>query len=164
MAIDPKTGRFLREAPLDYFARNVAVGGDNECWPWTGNRFEKGYGQFKCKAFGPLMAASRASWILHNGPIEGRLWVLHRCDNPSCVNPRHLFLGTPQTNHADMVEKGRISRGTGRPAAKLNDDKVRLIRARRQQGATYDQLAVEFEVSRSACFNAAAGTGWKHVA
>ena len=83
----------------------VSVGSADACWPWTGRKFENGYGQFKLGS--KCRKASRVSWELHNGPIPEGKYVLHRCDNPPCVNPTHLFLGTHKENMSDMVAKGR---------------------------------------------------------
>lgn len=88
------------------FWRYVEKRGDDECWEWTGSRFAKGYGVF-CLNKRDRIGAHRMSWTLTNGPIQGRLWVLHRCDNPPCCNPAHLFLGTPVDNVRDMHMKGR---------------------------------------------------------
>ena len=74
------------------------------CWVWTGSRL-RGYGQFWLN--GKLHIAHRVSWVLHVGPIAFGLHALHKCDNPSCVNPDHLFLGTAKTNVHDMMDKGR---------------------------------------------------------
>lgn len=76
------------------------------CWVWTASRFVRGYGALKVDD-GPKGYAHRISWELHFGPIPDGLWVLHRCDNPPCVNPAHLFLGTHLDNMADMDAKGR---------------------------------------------------------
>jgi hypothetical protein len=77
------------------------------CWEWTGACFKcGGYGQFTIE-HGQQVRAHRHSWELHNGPIPKGLWVLHRCDNPKCVRPDHLFLGTCTDNARDMMAKGR---------------------------------------------------------
>ncbi len=78
-----------------------------ECWFWMGSVNKKGYGQISTtRKFGPVLA-HRLSWELHYGPIHEDLRVLHKCDNPKCVNPEHLFLGTPKRNTDDMMEKKR---------------------------------------------------------
>lgn len=79
------------------------------CWLWLGVLSPRGYGKLKSR--GHSMAAHRASYISFRGPIPGGLCVLHRCDNPPCVNPDHLWLGTNADNSADMVAKGRSARG-----------------------------------------------------
>ena len=71
------------------------------CWDWTGTRQPAGYGIIG------KVGAHRISWELHNGLIPSGLWVLHRCDNPGCVNPAHLFLGTNGDNVRDAIAKGR---------------------------------------------------------
>lgn len=81
------------------------------CWIWTGSTSgSKGYGKFSVtsRLYGRKMVrAHRFSWVLHHGVIPRGEHVLHRCDNPLCVNPDHLFLGTQRTNLQDMIQKGR---------------------------------------------------------
>lgn len=79
------------------------------CWVWTAGTFKyrNGYGQFRVRRGDPPAYAHRFAWELVNGPIPQGLHVLHRCDNPPCVNPAHLFLGTQIDNYRDMVSKGR---------------------------------------------------------
>lgn len=76
----------------------------NECWEWQGPRTSQGYGQFK--SFGEQLA-HRVSFILHIGPLPKDACVLHRCDNPPCVNPEHFFLGNRDVNNKDRAAKGR---------------------------------------------------------
>lgn len=81
------------------------------CWEWTGSAGEKGYGYLHSggKVERKPLRAHRVSWEIHNGSIPDGLWVLHRCDNPRCVRPDHLFLGDRSDNMRDCAAKGRIS-------------------------------------------------------
>lgn len=87
------------------FWSKVLKGTDQECWLWNASRIKDGYGKFSVS--GVYQQSHRISWQLTNGPIPDGLCVLHRCDNPPCVNPNHLFLGTNLDNVRDMFAKGR---------------------------------------------------------
>jgi hypothetical protein len=80
-------------------------GGPDACWPWTGARTSWGYGNTRVD--GKTVGTHRVAWQLTHGPIPAGMSVLHRCDNPPCCNPRHLFLGSPLDNKADSIAKGR---------------------------------------------------------
>jgi hypothetical protein len=94
------------------FWSKVDQRGPDECWEWTASRNQFGYGQIMLGAYGtggkarPFFA-HRIAWELIHGPIETGLFVLHRCDNPPCVNPAHLFLGDQSDNMKDAHAKGR---------------------------------------------------------
>lgn len=84
----------------------------DECWTWIGARDANGYGRLSLPGRGTI-GAHRVSWELHRGEIPDGLCVLHRCDNPPCVWPEHLFLGTHADNVADRIAKGRSRYVTG---------------------------------------------------
>lgn len=128
--------------PSERFWPKVEVLGPQDCWLWTGCRGKKGYGKFY--ADGHNVQAHRFSYLLAFGPIpEGKL-VLHECDNPPCVNPLHLKLGTCADNTADMVRKGRSPHREG---IKLTARQVLKIREEHKADANRDSLATRFGVT-----------------
>lgn len=114
------------------------------CWIWKGWVDKDGYGKTSHK--GVSYTTHRLSWILAHGDVPNSLWVLHRCDNPSCVNPTHLFLGNAKDNSQDMVSKGRNFQT--RPwFRKLTFADAQDIRKKKVNGASFRQLATEYEVA-----------------
>lgn len=91
-------------APVDVLAQATPIP-EAGCWIWTGTVNERGYG--RVYSGGRMWIAHRLSWTQVNGPIPAHMFVCHRCDTPSCVNPDHLFLGSPRDNVIDMAAKGR---------------------------------------------------------
>lgn len=144
-------------------------GGPDACWPWTGPTDRKGYGRLSRGRRGEGMAAAhRVAWELAHGPIPGGLCVCHRCDNPPCCNPAHLFLGTIADNNQDMTEKGRHGvsdvRGEAHGNAKLTTEKVREIRARWAAGGVSQRgLAADYGVSQREVWDVIHGIAWAHV-
>lgn len=139
--------------PFKVFAERVNVG--NECWTWGGSLNRAGYGVVRLGGSGGKASlAHRLAWSLTNGPIPAGLHVLHHCDNPGCVRPDHLFLGTNADNIADRMRKGRPGsqawRGCGErhPNAKLTDAECREIRAMRKRGFSCGYLANEYGVTK----------------
>lgn len=140
------------------------------CWEWKGVVNEKGYGVINRGRGGEgNILAHRLSWELHHGAIpEGEgyhgICVLHKCDNPSCVNPDHLFIGTNQDNIDDMVKKQRHRRGETKPLAKLTDEIVKEMRRLREtESLTFREIAKRFDIGQIAAFNAVRRYTWKHV-
>ena len=116
------------------------------CWLWTGQLVRRGYGLIKDQSGRPSKA-HRISYALHVGPLGNGLLVCHRCDNTSCVNPAHLFLGTHADNNRDCQRKGRNQRGDRHARAKLTSSTVAEIRRLHGTGAaTRTQLAARFGV------------------
>lgn len=93
------------------FWSKVQKGGPDQCWEWLASRKPSRYGQFTLPG-NKLVRAHRMAWVLTHGEIAGGLCVLHRCDNPPCCNPGHLFLGTLRDNARDMLAKGRDRHST----------------------------------------------------
>jgi hypothetical protein len=133
---------------------------DDGCWLWTG-AVTKGYGKFRMGKTN--MNAQRAAWVLFKKDtnIKGKV-ICHTCDVPLCVNPDHLFIGTVKDNVKDKIEKGRARTAVGieQPNAKLDDDKVRQIRA---GVMTIRGMAKHFGVSLSIIKEIRNGKRWKHV-
>lgn len=126
--------------PVTRFWMYVKRADGDGCWEWTGQRSREGASRRRGAGYGQFMGtwtrivqAHRYSWELHNGPIPGGMFVCHRCDNPGCVRPDHLFLGTPKDNTDDMVRKGRQVRGP-ELGAKVRAGRQRVADQRQSEG------------------------------
>lgn len=136
------------------------------CWVWTGPAISASspYGCF-WRPDSTSHAAHRYSWELHHGPVPDGLNVLHKCDNPPCVRPDHLFLGTDADNAADRDAKGRGSgaKGTRNANAKVNPEIVRQMRQWRKDGMLLKDIAALVHLSIGVTHSIVTGATWKHV-
>lgn len=136
----------------------------NDCWIWTGSRDQRGYGRIKN---GGNKLASRISWEMHFSPIPPGMFVCHHCDNPPCVRPNHLFLGTQQDNMQDMRAKHRggdsALHGASHHQAKLTEQEVLLIRQFRRGIDNVVAFAVQFNISKSQVYAISRGASWKYL-
>lgn len=150
--------RFYKTDLAERFWPKVEKG--DTCWLWQGTRDKKGYGQINRGAHTGNIKAHRAAWLLTKGPIPKGLNVLHKCDNPPCVRPDHLFLGTFADNSQDAARKGRLvfqayperaPVGERVGGAKLKDVEAQEIRRLYQTGDwSQPQLARRYGVSQAA--------------
>ena len=162
----------------------TAAQNERGCCLWKGRKSKDGYGivQVRKKDRGRMkIRAHRASFMVYRGEIPDGLCVLHTCDNPPCVNPDHLFLGTKLDNSQDMIRKGRqicvprektwavrnphlVVRGEASPEAKLTESQVRSLRAMYATGNfTFEALGVIFGIGHSSAVRAIKRQSWKHV-
>ena len=142
----------------------------NNCWCWMGTRNDRGYGVIGngTRKKG-VSKAHRVSYeLFHFTKLEKDKCVCHACDNPACVNPQHLFVGTQADNVADMIAKGRnvlppVRKGKKSNSAKLNNKKIRQIRKLARDGFLSRKIAREFEVSKTTIFQIVKRKSWRHV-
>ena len=135
--------------------------GESGCWEWQGAKNNRGYGWF---SDGKRMLAHRWSYARYVGPIAAGVEVMHTCDNPPCVNPTHLRVGSHADNMADAASKGRSVQGERQAGAKLTEDDVRWLRsmpkAPRQKAIA---LGVILGVEEHTVYSVQGYRSWKHV-
>jgi hypothetical protein len=144
-------------------------GGPDACWLWTGSK-DKGYGKIN-SPWRKVDTASRVAYRLCIGPIPDGMDVCHTCDNPPCVNPKHLFAGTRKQNLEDAAHKGRMKdnnkahkrSGSGNGRAKLVEADVLAIRAAYAGGESMKSLARHYSISDSAIEFIVHRKHWRHI-
>ncbi len=165
----------MRSVEQRFWAK-VSVGEADQCWPWTASSKTEGYGQFRVRVGQSPWRAPRFAWVLTYGEDPGDLHVCHTCDNPPCVNPSHLFLGTNADNHADRVAKGRhlTARRAGLSVKqrqstiklvermrRLSDHDIAFARNELARGRSQSSIARELGVNPSTICNLANGKHWR---
>jgi len=156
----------MDKAIIDRFWSKVNKDTDSGCWEWTAYDHPSGYGNFFIGS--KAHKAHRISWEIHNGKIPTEdsyhgVCVLHKCDNPKCVNPAHLFLGTHADNMQDMISKGRRDYyGEKNPRARLTAEQVRIIRYWWSLGnMQIKQMAKYFGVGRTTIGHVVHNRSWR---
>lgn len=154
---------------VERFWKKVNISDDPDaCWEWTSAKDPSGYGLMWLTRVGyKSVKAHRISYELEYGSIPQGMNVLHQCDNPPCVNPEHLFIGTNADNVADKIRKGREKHPSGEdhPGSKLTWDQVREIRRRfkrvSKRVCNVEELSKEFNISTSTIRYIISGKLWK---
>ena len=152
----------MNEARIAVFWSRVQRGSPDGCWPWQAHRNPKGYGLF-CFP-GRTHTSTRVAWWISTGHHPGDMQVCHRCDEPSCCNPRHLFRATNAGNQRDSVRKGRRRHLVGDQANRgpiLSSRDVVAIRSARAAGVTVVVLARKYGVSAATISHAGTGRNWR---
>lgn len=148
------------------FWSSVAVGEADECWLWQGAMSANGYGSFKTGRK-VCDGAHRVAYTLFNKASPGAMHVCHKCDDPRCVNPNHLFLGTRTDNMQDKIRKGRSrngdQRGEKNPRSKLSADQVAEVKAKILSGKTNTSIAKDYGVSHHLISKIRRGKAWGSV-
>lgn len=141
---------------LERFERKFTRGAPDECWEWQAGRDKDGYGTFW---FGTAnkRAHRMALFLYRSVPLKNGLLACHHCDNPPCVNPDHLFVGTITDNNIDMTIKERGGK------TKLTADQVREIRARLATGEKAWRIALDYGMTGAPIYRIQYGETWKHL-
>lgn len=146
---------------LNKFNKHARRGNDDECWPWQGTIDKDGYGVLLHQ--GRQVRAHRVSLAAVGWPVPRDRNALHHCDNRSCVNPRHLYVGTHGDNVADRVWRDRSAKGEANGRAKLTEARVLVILAQHEAGVSQRRLAARFGVSVRTIHNIINRKAWNHV-
>jgi len=159
-----KTGPYAHITFEEKFWCLVNKRNDNECWEFIGGLYPNKYGDFSINKIDLL--AHRVSFLLYNGFLTEGFLVMHSCDNPRCVNPKHLKLGTYSDNAKDMISKNRGNHPKGEKSyrAKLSEKDVIEIRKKRNAGISCKEIAKDYTVSRTQISRVSTGQrwGWLH--
>lgn len=157
----------LNKKIIDRFESKIDKKDNNSCWEWTASRNKTNYGYFRIHP--KTFLAHRISYLIYIGSPDG-LMVCHKCDNPPCVNPNHLFLGTNKDNMIDMAKKKRCTfqknpmPGTKHPSHKINDGIVKSIRNEFDNSyGCITRLSNKYNISRKLVYNLIKRKSWSHI-
>ena len=146
------------------FLQKVKFSTPSACWIWQASTVEDGYGQIRSGGTGSkMLKAHRVSWELRHGPIPNGMGVLHSCDNPPCVNPSHLFLGTPDDNQKDAVRKGRQTRGEKIARATTTERQAISVKTMFIRGMKQTTIGKALGLTKYVVSQIIRGKTWKHV-
>lgn len=140
--------------------KTPGFGPHGDCWQWTGKPTTHGYGAVLINR--ASVSTHRAAWFYTYGEMP-KLWILHSCDNPICVRPSHLREGTPADNAADMVKRGRQSKGEHRPNTTLTNADILAIRSAPEVWGIQTRLSHQYGVPTSSISRIRRKLTWKHV-
>jgi hypothetical protein len=165
-----QTERPRKDPTVRFWKKVDQSGGPEACWPWQAGRMATGYGLFRLEQLPATMKkAHRVSWLFAYGEIPEGMHVCHRCDNPPCVNPAHLFLDTREGNMRDRDAKGRVHRGmkhhgesSGRSAKLTLAQVTEIKRAYAAREASQAKLGKRFGVSQTQVGRIVRGERWAH--
>jgi hypothetical protein len=143
------------------FARCDRSAGEHACWLWKG-RVSRRYGVISLND--RPTRAHRAAWILTRGAIPAGMFVCHRCDEPLCCNPAHLWLGSPKDNVRDCVSKRRHAHGEAAATAKMSEAQAREVLRRMATPEPRQAIARAHGVTVHALYRITGGYSWKHLA
>lgn len=143
----------------DMFLERVII--QEGCWGWNGHITDKGYARFKCE--GKQIFGHIISWQIYIGEIPFKHFICHKCDNPICCNPNHLFVGLPADNSKDMKNKNRSPKGSKHLHAVLKEEDVKIIKKRLQNKETSYRISKDYSVNMSTIYSIQYGNTWSHV-
>lgn len=144
-----------------FIQRKTLVDEGSGCWLWMGGLTKQGYGHFRSNY--TRYVAHRASYEVFVGAVPDDMFVCHKCDNPQCVNPSHLFVGTPQDNSRDMASKKRHMFGQINGNAKLTEEQARTILSLKDCGKSRQAIADDFGICRVTVSKIWTGELWPHL-
>lgn len=153
----------MRKTKQERFLEKIIPEPNSGCWLWSAACNTKGYGTFSVGI--KREGAHRISYRFFCGDIKKGLHVLHKCDVKCCVNPNHLFLGTNLDNMQDKMRKGRhvSSFGIKNGSARLDPDKIRIVRELHKKGFSERKIANQLNVSRGSIHSILSGRTWRQV-